>query len=101
MRYLIRGFFSVGFGFLYTGAVARKLATTAQWYLDNNYATVTEPLTLWQFLLKWLVTAVILFVVFSLVSYVRNWKEIPNEETTSETEEAASESEANISASAS
>ena len=48
MRTILRAIESLVIGFLSSGAVARKMAATHEWYVSRGYHTVTQPLSVWK-----------------------------------------------------
>ena len=61
MRTLFRAIESLVIGFLSSGAIARKMAATHEWYVSRGYQTVTQPLSVWKIILLALIVALILF----------------------------------------
>lgn len=73
LRTILRAVESLIVGFVCSGTVARKLATTHQWYVERGYQTVTNPLSVWKIILLALIVAVILFAISSFVACVKKW----------------------------
>ena len=73
MRVLFRAIESVVVGFITSGAIARKMAATHEWYVSRGYHTVTQPLSVWKIILLALIVALILFAVSSVVAAMRKW----------------------------
>lgn len=73
MRVLLRAIESLVIGFLSSGAIARKMAATHEWYVSRGYHTVTQPLSVWKIILLALIVALILFAVSSVVAAMRKW----------------------------
>ena len=73
MRTILRAIESLVVGFLSSGAIARKMAATHEWYMSRGYQTVTQPLSVWKIILLALIVALILFLVSSVVAAMRKW----------------------------
>ena len=73
MRVLFRAIESMVVGFITSGAIARKMAATHEWYVSRGYHTVTQPLSVWKIILLALIVALILFAVSSVVAAMRKW----------------------------
>lgn len=73
MRTILRAIKSLVVGFLSSGAIARKMAATHEWYVSRGYHTVTQPLSVWKIILLALIVALILFAVSSVVAAMRKW----------------------------
>ena len=73
MRVLFRAIESIVVGFITSGAIARKMAATHEWYVSRGYHTVTQPLSVWKIILLALIVALILFAVSSVVAAMRKW----------------------------
>lgn len=71
MRVLFRAIESMVVGFITSGAIARKMAATHEWYVSRGYHTVTQPLSVWKIILLALIVALILFAVSSVVAAMR------------------------------
>lgn len=73
MRVLFRAIESMVVGFITSGAIARKMAATHEWYVSRGYHTVTQSLSVWKIILLALIVALILFAVSSVVAAMRKW----------------------------
>ena len=73
MKTLFRAIESLVIGFLSSGAIARKMAATHEWYVSRGYHTVTQPLSVWKIILLALIVALILFAVSNVVAAMRKW----------------------------
>lgn len=73
MRVLFRAIESMVVGFITSGAIARKMAATHEWYVSRGYHPVTQPLSVWKIILLALIVALILFAVSSVVAAMRKW----------------------------
>lgn len=73
MRVLFRAIESMVVGFITSGAIARKMAATHEWYVSRGYHTVTQPLSVWKIILLALIVALILFAVSSVVAAMKKW----------------------------